>query len=153
MGKERGPTQEECREWYAAIRDIPRTVQPSYKQAKQRVEWLSYARDAWLADEPIVSTIHERCANCGKVLVHRHNYIVPYRAAATTRYDFKYWYYGTDIRCGTICLSCFNKRRVEYKALLEWDETRLKINNAKYHIDKIRKEQYNECNQDNRRPA
>ena len=142
--KERGPTKKEWLEWYAAIREVPPTVQPTYKQAEYRVEWLSSTRDRWLAREPIVSTIHERCANCGKVIVRRHNYMVPSKAAATSQYNFRYWYAGTSLRCGTICLGCFNKRRTEYKAMLEWNETRLKINNTKYHIDNIRKEQNNE---------
>ena len=169
--RERGPTQEEVREWYEqrkARYGETFTSQPSLKQAASlmdRME-LAYANrhpkyeissDAdgrWFIAvkrgnggnfyEAIVSTIHEKCDECGKVIVRRHNNAVPYRAAAKTRYDIKYWAAGTQYKYGPICLGCFNKRRAVYNALVEWEEVRRTIVNVKYKLDKFKKEQNNE---------
>ena len=105
----------------------------------------------FLAREPVISTIHERCMDCGKVIVERYNYLVPSDARAETQYDIKYWHSGMSYaKPGTICLGCFNKKRTEYRALKEWDETRRQVNNTLYKITKIQKERNNEQDQDNR---
>jgi hypothetical protein len=146
--KERGPTREELREWYAERGDKILTVQPTAKRA----EFLMIIQDTengWLYNEPIVSTIHERCGYCDKVMVLKHNYLVPFDACIETQYDIKYWNSGVSLKRFHVCLGCFNKKRSVYRALQEWNETRLRINHVHNKVRQFKKEQENEQNQNN----
>jgi hypothetical protein len=146
--KERGPTREELREWDAERGDKILTVQPTAKRA----EFIMHMQETgfgWLYHEPIVSTIHERCGYCDKVMVLKHNYLVPFDACIETQYDVKYWHMGVYGRRFSVCLGCFNKKRSVYRALKNWNETRLRINHVHNKVRQFKKEQENEQNQNN----
>lgn len=139
--EERGPTKKQIRAWLDENPSAPTTVQPPYKQAQRKVTSMEKGF-GYLNNGPVVSTIHQRCADCNKVIVERYNYMVPHDVRAETRYEMKYWHYGVCYaKPGTVCLGCFNKKRTEYYALKEWDETRRNINNVLHKVKKHKKEQ------------
>lgn len=172
MAKEKAPTREEIRQWLDERADVPFTVQPSLKRAETLMRWMEIAyanrhpdyqitsdeNGKWFIAakrgygdffDAIVSTIHERCGYCNKVIVQRHNYLVPYDACIETKYDVKYWHLGVSCRKFSVCLSCFNKKRAEYRALKEWNETRLTLGYVSTKVAKTKKEQLNEQYQNN----
>jgi hypothetical protein len=150
--KERKPTREELSEWYALRypnnEDRIAMVQPTAKRAEFILR-MQETKNGWLYREPLVSTIHDRCGYCNKVIVRRHNGIVPWDACIETQYDVKYWHMGVSIKRFDVCLGCFNKKRSVYRALKEWDETRRRINHVHNKVRQFKKEQENEQNQNN----
>lgn len=151
--KERGPTREELHEWYTLRypndeRPIA-TVQPSYSYAKNEIRLMEALGKRYWSFRPLMSTIHERCGYCNKVIVQRHNGIVPWDACIETQYDIKYWNSGVSLKRFHVCLGCFNKKRSVYRALQDWNETRLRINHVHNKVRQFKKEQENEQNQNN----
>lgn len=144
------PTEREARE---AMRYLERGLAlPLRQTVPNPVEWTEEG-GFWIWNKgsrypyyykPILSDVSQRCHDCGKVLVERHNTLVRSYCERgwEDRPDAVRWYDpAKNIR---LCLGCSNKRWPAVKALVEWNETRLACNRVTRVIAKLKKEQTNE---------
>lgn len=157
--------------------------QLTLKQAQREMAWLEYALASpkrvqkgyepvvWYDDggfaiwpkgaryphvyKAIASDVSKRCHDCGTYIIHRHQGLVPWSMGYDlhNKEDLKeFRRYCARPRI-ELCVGCANKRKPAYNALMAWDETRALIGRVERAITKTKKEQKNEQDQNDGRPA